>query len=127
MHGVPVIVAGSTHYKGKGFTVDPEDWNEYVDKLKMLLHSKPGGGISDAEVKMAWRYAYRYFFDYPFHIPWHLITFWDDLDERPLEEMVVGENFQRYLITLQAFAGLPIDWGEKVRTEDHPEVASERS
>ena len=29
MSGVPVIAAGQTHYRGKGFTLDPASWQEY--------------------------------------------------------------------------------------------------
>ena len=29
MSGVPAIVGGQTHYRGKGFTQDPVSWEEY--------------------------------------------------------------------------------------------------
>ena len=37
MSGVPVIVVGNTHYRGKGFTLDPETWEEYFELLTKVL------------------------------------------------------------------------------------------
>ena len=41
MSGVPVIVAGLTHYKGNGFTIDPQTYEEYFERLDALLEHPP--------------------------------------------------------------------------------------
>ena len=37
MSGVPVIVGGKTHYRGKGFTLDPASWEEYYELIDKVL------------------------------------------------------------------------------------------
>ena len=54
------------------------------------------------------RYAYRFFFEYPFSFPWHLIGFWDDVEARPVEQVMASPD--EYLDTLRALVGEPIDW-----------------
>lgn len=124
MHGVPVIAAGATHYQGKGFTDDPQTWDEYVQMLQERLTREHKNRLSDDAVGAAWRYAYRFFFDYPFEFPWHLISFWEDLSALPFAEVV--ENLEQYIPTLDAFAGEPVDWWSKVRRAREPEVQIER-
>jgi hypothetical protein len=125
MHGVPVIVAGETHYRGKGFTDDPNSWDEYVRLIEARLNEKAGTSIPENAVRRAWRYAYRYFFDYPFVFPWHLITFWQDLSDRPFDEIVKPQNMRNYQTTLNAFVGQPIDWRVKVELAERGEVSVE--
>jgi len=88
MTGVPVIVAGDTHYRGKGFTDDPATWQQYVECLDRRVAESPGRRLPGAQIDLAWRYAYRFFFEYPMAYPWHLIGFWDDMAARPLEGVV---------------------------------------
>jgi hypothetical protein len=125
MHGVPVIVAGETHYRGKGFTDDPNSWEEYVRFLEARLKEKTGTSIPEEAVKRAWRYAYRYFFDYPFVFPWHLISFWQDLSDRPFEEVVQQENLKDYQVALDALVGRPINWKAKALKAEQAEVTIE--
>lgn len=33
MHGLPVVVSGNTHYRDRGFTLDPASWTEYFTIL----------------------------------------------------------------------------------------------
>jgi capsule polysaccharide export protein KpsC/LpsZ len=40
MFGVPVIVSGATHYRGRGFTYDPDSWVSYFKLLGQIL-AKP--------------------------------------------------------------------------------------
>ena len=42
MSGVPVIVVGETHYRDRGFTLDPEGWVKYYKTIKAVLED-PGG------------------------------------------------------------------------------------
>ena len=37
MYGVPVIVSGQTHYRGRGFTYDPDSWVTYFKLLGQML------------------------------------------------------------------------------------------
>jgi hypothetical protein len=124
MHGVPVIVAGATHYKGKGFTDDPRTWDEYKEILEARLANPGQDRLSEQSIESAWRYAYRFFFDYPFEFPWHLISFWDDLAQFPFPE-VLQEN-SRFIPTLSAFVGETIDWRGKVTLSSELEVQVER-
>ena len=75
MSGMPVIVAGQTHYRGKGFTLDPGSWQEYFDTVKIALGDLPAFRLEKEKIELAWRYAYRFFFNYPLPFPWHLLGF----------------------------------------------------
>ncbi len=110
MQGVPVIVAGRTHYRQRGFTEDPATMDEFLAVLHRLVHRPPGSRLEQARVETAWQYAYRFFFEFPFAFPWHLIGFWDDLAQRPLETVVRPDVLPRYAPALEALRGRPIDW-----------------
>jgi hypothetical protein len=119
MFGVPAIVSGAAHYRGRGFTDDPASLGEYFDRLTRRLQEPPGRQLPQDQVELAWRYAYRFFFEYPFAFPWHLLHFWEDLAAHPLEAVVEsapGPDLQR---TLRALVGEPVDW----RREPLPEAA----
>ena len=92
MAGVPVIVAGQTHYRERGFTLDPDSWEAFEATLGKALASPQDCRLTQEQVELAWRYAYRFFFDYPLPFPWHL-HFWDELKTWPLER-VLSENGQ---------------------------------
>jgi hypothetical protein len=64
--GTPTIVAGETHYRGKGFTEDPPDSSSYVDALCRTLDD-PGSAPVDSE--LARQYAHFFFFRSPFASP----------------------------------------------------------
>ena len=110
MSGVPVIVAGQTHYRGKGFTHDPETMGEYAHLLDRITERSKALLVDEGQVDLAWRYAYRYFFEFPFVFPWHLIGFWDDIEARPLEHVLERSNLNSYERSIQALVGKPIDW-----------------
>ena len=110
MFGVPVIVAGNTHYRDKGFTHDPQTMGEYRRQVDELLRELPVRRLPHAQVELAWQYAYRFFFEYPFPYPWHLLHFWEDLGDRPLEEIVLPAGREPYSRTLRALTGEPVDW-----------------
>ena len=107
--GVPVIVAGETHYRGRGFTHDPASLDDYFAAIDEYLGPEPPPAVN---TELANRYAYRFFFDYPFEFPWHLLDFWDDLAVRPVST-VLGDD-DSYDETLQALIGEPIDWQARV-------------
>ncbi len=66
VRGVPVIVAGRTHYRDRGFTVDASDPAEFRTRLDAVL-ADPGALAPDAE--LAARYAYLFFFRNPVASP----------------------------------------------------------
>ncbi len=66
LRGVPVIVAGKTHYRGKGFTHDVSDPVQFERVLDDLLEL-PSSGAPD--VDLARRYAHFFFFEAPVSAP----------------------------------------------------------
>jgi hypothetical protein len=115
MHGVPVLTAGQTHYRGKGFTLDPKTLTEYLDRLEHGLAEPVGRRLPTDQVELAWRYAHRFFFEFPFAFPWHLLHFWKDMGERPLERLVRPGGADPYREVLEILAGAPIDWESHAR------------
>lgn len=57
--GTPVVVAATTHYRDKGFTVDVESPEAYTDALDRVM-ADPGAFVPD--VDLARRYAHLFFF-----------------------------------------------------------------
>lgn len=92
MNGVPVIVCGKTHYRGRGFTLDPNSWEEYFDLLERVLASPRDFRLDEAKQALAWTYAYHFFFDYPKPFPWRLLHFWEDLKVWPIERVLGAEG-----------------------------------
>jgi hypothetical protein len=66
MAGVPVLVAGETHYRGLGFTHDADDPASYQRQLDALLADPVGRG---PDVELARRYAYLFLFAAPMAMP----------------------------------------------------------
>lgn len=110
MSGVPVITAGHTHYRSKGFTDDPSSLEEYLALIASRLAEPLGRRLEENKVNIAWRYAHRFFFEFPFRFPWHLLQFWDDIAAHPLEEVIKSTRVGPFLETLNVFTGEPIDW-----------------
>ena len=110
MSGVQVIVVGNTHYRGKGFTLDPDSWEAYFRLLDNVLTDPAAHRISQAQVEQAWNYAYRFFFEYPHPFPWHLLHFWKDLETWPVSRLLSNEGISKYQRTFQYLAGEPISW-----------------
>lgn len=110
MSGVPVIVAGQTHYRMRGFTLDPDTWAGYRALLEQVLARPQAFRLSRQQVDQAWNYAYRFFFEYPQPFPWHLLHFWNELEEWPVERVLSIEGQTIYGDTFRYLAGEPIDW-----------------
>ena len=60
--GVPVIVAASTHYRGRGFTIDPETAGDYWKAADRILATPPSDDERDPSRELARRYAVLFFF-----------------------------------------------------------------
>jgi hypothetical protein len=110
MSGVPVIVVGNTHYRLKGFTLDPDSWEAYFKLLNDVLTDPGSYRISQSQVAQAWNYAYRFFFEYPQPFPWHLVHFWEDLESWPVSRLLTDEGLSRYQQTFHYLAGEPMSW-----------------
>ncbi len=110
MNGVPVVVAGDAHYRGKSFTEDPTSLQEYVEAIDRRLEEPLSRRLAREKVELAWRYAYRFFFEFPFPFPWHLLSFWDDVAACPVGELLAPSAREPYQATLAALLGGEIDW-----------------
>ena len=110
MSGVPVIVAGETHYRDRGFTLDPEGWVNYYKTIKAVLEEPSIYRMEKEQIELAWAYAYRFFFDFPIPYPYHLVHLWDDYQSQPIEEIFRSKNWPKYNKAFQYLAGEKIDW-----------------
>ena len=110
MRRVAVVVAGNTHYRGRGFTLDPSSWDEYYRVLEQVLGNLPGSRLSAQQVVTAWNYAYRFFFEFPLDFPWRLMHFWKDLEIWPLERVLSEDGEQQFGQTFRYLAGEPLRW-----------------
>ena len=91
MNGIPVIFCGHTHYRGRGFTIDPNTWDDYFATLEKVLADLPAHRLNEEQMAQAWNYAYRFFFEYPRPFPWRLMNFWDDLEVWPVRNVLSEE------------------------------------
>lgn len=71
-YGKPTIVTAETHYRGKGFTFDPVDKEDYI---KMLVDNAKLQ-MSPEMKELAEKYAYLHFVDMP--IKFKFLTFGED-------------------------------------------------
>jgi hypothetical protein len=110
MDGVPVIVAGQTHYRGRGFTCDPDSWVTYFKMIGQALDHPASHRLNRAQVERAWQYAYRFFFEFPRPFPWHLVRMWEDYKTRPLAAVFNEEGRALYGPTFASLAGEPVNW-----------------
>lgn len=110
MRSVPVILAGQTHYRGRGFTHEPVSWEEYFGTLDRLLTNLPIYQLTESQIEAAWNYAYRFFFDFPIAFPWRLMKFWEDLDVWPLKRVLSGEGRAEFGKAFDYLAGEPVEY-----------------
>lgn len=88
LQGKPVILAGSAHYSGKGFTYDAKDNEHYAE----LLRSVPRlGPLNEKQSDLAWKYGYTYFIRKQIPL---LPAIGEDLriDFGKLDELLPGSN-----------------------------------
>lgn len=107
MSGVPVIVSGQTHYRGKGFTFDPDSWDSFFKLIDELILSGKNSQMTQEQVKQAWNYAYRFFFEYPCPFPWHLLHFWEDQKTKPMSYVLSEQGQSEYGDTFRYLVGEP--------------------
>ncbi|TET39276.1 MAG: hypothetical protein E3J72_01125 [Planctomycetota bacterium] len=58
--GLPVVVIGPAHYRGKGFTLDPVNPGEYFSMLSIILSGNVSGESIEGRSLLAKRYWYLY-------------------------------------------------------------------
>ena len=112
MSGVPVIVAGETHYRGRGFTMDPDSWVSYYKMIGNILDNPGSAALTETQVKLAWQYAYSFFFEYARPFPWHLVKMWDDYEKRPMSYVLSEQGQAEFARTFDYMIGKPLDWNE---------------
>ncbi|MFZ5807976.1 MAG: hypothetical protein ACOY16_01725 [Chloroflexota bacterium] len=123
MAGVPVIVAGKTHYRQRGFTLDPTDWDSYLDLIRERLSNDQPQPLTEEQVHLAWNYAYRFFFEYPFVFPWRLHFFKQgDLQEWPLSRVLSQPGLERFGNTFRYLSGESIPWSAIPQGEPKAEM-----
>lgn len=110
MNGIPVISCGQTHYRNRGFTIDPNTWDEYFTTLEKVLSDLPAYRLSDEQTAKAWNYAYRFFFEYPRPFPWRLMKFWEDLEVWPVDKVLGDEGIAQFGDTCKFLVGEPFTW-----------------
>ncbi len=88
--GIPVIVAGEAWIRGKGFSIDVADKEDYG----RLLDTLPTNRMPSSDIERARKYAYHFFFrrmiDFPF-ISSHA-KFEFDIDVRSLSDLSPGAH-----------------------------------
>jgi len=110
MRGIPVVVAGETHYRNCGFTYDPDTWDVYFDLLKSLLDDLEAARLSQKQIELSWRYAYLFFFVFPKPFPWHLLDLKQDVKARPVSYVLGDEGARKYGETFELLTGSPLKW-----------------
>jgi hypothetical protein len=113
MNGCPVISCGQTHYRGRGFTFDPNSWEEYYAILEKVLADIPAHRLNERQTAYAWNYAYRFFFEYPRPFPWRLMNFWDDLETWPLDSVLNEDGQKLFGDTFRFLVGEPFSWKDQ--------------
>ncbi len=107
MSGLPVVVAGRTHYRQRGFTFDPETLDDYFRILDALIADPARHRPDEARVRLAWKYAYHFFFDYPRPYPWHHVYRGEDFQRWSIADSLARDDFRA---TFEAFVGHPLPW-----------------
>ncbi|MFN2159905.1 MAG: hypothetical protein ACK2TW_08140 [Anaerolineales bacterium] len=113
MSGIPVIVAGKTHYRGKGFTLDPYSWENLNAYLEQIISDPNEYKLNREQVENAWHYAYCFFFEYPCPFPWHLRDFWKKIEVWPIEKALSVDGLARFGDTFRYLTGEPRDWNQR--------------
>ncbi len=114
MLGVPSVVVGKTHYRGKGFTHDPESWEAYFALLDRALTAPDSLLLSEEQIEQAWHYAHNFFFEYPRPFPWHLRHLDQDVDHWKPEDALSDPDLLGFRDTFNLLAGEPPAWKDLV-------------
>lgn len=120
--GVPVIVAGTSDYSGKGFTIDASTIDEYEANLRSIPEL---GRLTDEQVQLAKLYAYGIFCVRP----WRFESF--ALDFLPLDEAAETlEHRMRFNVrTIEELERAPdlTQFAQWVLESNEPDFVDERA
>ncbi|MEN6572107.1 MAG: hypothetical protein ABFD24_09725 [Anaerolineaceae bacterium] len=109
LKGIPVVVAGQTHYRGRGFTFDPLSWVDYFKILGRILEDPASFHLEEEKIDLAWRYAYHFFYTFPLPFPWH-VKFWGDYDTHRISQVMTAANRKRFEPAFRYLGGESLDW-----------------
>ncbi len=112
MSQLPVIVSGKTHYRGKGFTLDPDSWEAYFFLIERVISAPYAFRISEEQHTLAWHYAYRFFFNYPLPCPWHLRAVHEMLEQEPIHQVLSRDGMEKYGKMFRYLVGEIKEWEE---------------
>lgn len=110
MSGVPVIVSGNTHYRNRGFTIDPDSWLKYYKELGIILSNPKKARLREEQVKNAWAYAYRFFFNFPRPFPWHIHFLRNDYAQNPIKKVFSRSGRKNFEQTFKYLVNEPMNW-----------------
>jgi hypothetical protein len=110
LSGLPVVVAGKTHYRGRGFTLDPDTWQAYYELLDQFPIGVERMQPQRTQLELAWNYAYRYFIEFPHPFPWHLRNFVHDIERWPIRRVLSTEGMEKFGQTFRYLAGETVKW-----------------
>jgi hypothetical protein len=110
MCGIPVIVNGKTHYRDRGFTIDPDSWVNYFKILGLILNNPRKTCMTKTQVDNAWKYAYLFFFEFPLPFPWHLMHLKEDFQASPIAHVFGREQWKHYEPTFRYLSGETLKW-----------------
>jgi hypothetical protein len=110
MSGIPAIVVGETHYRNRGFTIDPDSYVNYYKLLGAMLENPGSYRLTKEKIDLAWKYAYHFFFDFPKPFPWHLVRMWEDYRQHDLKSVFSPEGLNEYEESFQNLVGKPLNW-----------------
>jgi len=113
MSGLPVIVTGKTHYAARGFTLDPQTWQEFEEMLDRVSQNPTSARLTPAQAEKVWLYAYLFFFEFSLPFPWHILWLNDDFVKRPMSYVLSDEGQQKYGQTFAYLAGEPLNWAAR--------------
>ena len=108
--GLPVMTAGKTHYRGRGFTIDTDSYQEFFTTLDRVLSDLPAYHLKPEQIALAWNYAYRFFREFPRPFPWHILHLAADYHGKPMHHVLSPEGKQQYDSTFRFLVGEPLDW-----------------
>lgn len=99
--GKPVIVAGESHYSGKGFTQDAHSPSEYLQMLEQCSALSP---LTREQTKLARQYAFSFFIQR--QIPLGMTQgHWGDMDPGKMFSLLPGQDTVMDLICAHILDG----------------------
>jgi hypothetical protein len=126
VRGIPVILGGKTHYRGRGFTLDPASWEAYFALLDEILPKLPNHFMTQEQLEASWKYAYAFFYEFGRPFPWHTYKLEKRIRQRPLSYVLSEAGRKEYGDTFRYFVGEPIDWKMEVEKETGTNVENIR-